>query len=59
MISDEKVVCAFINDCLDADVLSPLKRKGINLIDLRSDGFNHVDLSATKQLSMPVVRVPA
>jgi D-lactate dehydrogenase len=59
LISDEKVVCAFINDSLNAEVLHKLKDKGIELIALRSAGFNHVDMACAKQLSMPVVRVPA
>jgi D-lactate dehydrogenase len=57
LIKDETVVCAFINDCLDEDVLHALKKKGIELIALRSAGFNHVDLVCAKQLSLPVVRV--
>lgn len=59
LISDETVVCAFINDNLNAEVLHKLKDKGIELIALRSAGFNHVDLACAKQLSLPVVRVPA
>ena len=59
LISDEKVVCAFINDNLGAEVLHRLKHKGVELIALRSAGFNHVDMACAKQLSMPVVRVPA
>ncbi|MFT4939170.1 MAG: D-lactate dehydrogenase [Paraglaciecola sp.] len=59
LINDEQVVCAFINDCLDASVLNMLQQKGIKLIALRSAGFNHVDLAAAKQLNLPVVRVPA
>jgi D-lactate dehydrogenase len=59
LISDEKVVCAFINNNLDAQVLHKLKDKGIELIALRSAGFNHVDIACAKQLSLPVVRVPA
>jgi D-lactate dehydrogenase len=59
LISDEKVVCAFINDCLDANVLSALQEKGVRLIALRSAGFNHVDLACAERLSLPVVRVPA
>lgn len=58
-ICDEQVVCAFINDNLDAAVLHSLKAKGIKLIALRSAGFNHVDLACSKQLALPVVRVPA
>ncbi len=59
LISDEKVVCAFINDSLNAQVLHKLKHKGIELIALRSAGFNHVDMACAKKLSLPVVRVPA
>jgi D-lactate dehydrogenase len=59
LISDEKVVCVFINDNLNTKVLHKLKDKGIELIALRSAGFNHVDMACAKQLSMPVVRVPA
>ena len=59
LITDEKVVCAFINDNLDAQVLHQLKSKGVELIALRSAGFNHVDMACAKQLSLPVVRVPA
>jgi D-lactate dehydrogenase len=59
LISDEKVVCAFINDNLNAEVLYSLKNKGIELIALRSAGFNQVDIACAKQLLLPVVRVPA
>lgn len=59
LISDETVICAFINDCLDENVLKALKNKGVKLIALRSAGYNHVDLKAAKALALPVVRVPA
>lgn len=59
LITDEVAVCAFINDCLNAEVLGALKDKGIQLIALRSAGFNHVDLAAAEQLGLSVVRVPA
>ncbi|MFQ3198424.1 MAG: D-lactate dehydrogenase [Paraglaciecola sp.] len=59
LVNDEQVVCAFINDSLDAEVLNVLQQKGVTLIALRSAGFNHVDLLAAKQLNLPVVRVPA
>jgi D-lactate dehydrogenase len=52
-------VCAFINDNLNAEVLHKLKDKGIELIALRSAGFNHVDMVCASHLSLPVVRVPA
>lgn len=57
LITDETVVCAFINDCLDEAVLEKLKDKGIKLIALRSAGYNHVDLACAKRLGLPVLRV--
>lgn len=59
LITNEKVVCAFINDRLDAEVLQSLKHQGVELIALRSAGFNHVDIACAKEISLPVVRVPA
>ena len=59
LITDETAVCVFINDCLDAEVLTALKAKGVQLIALRSAGFNHVDLVVADNLGLPVVRVPA
>jgi D-lactate dehydrogenase len=59
LIQDEQVVCAFINDNLDASVLKVLKHKGVKLIALRSAGFNHVDMKCANKLCLPVVRVPA
>lgn len=52
-------ICAFVNDRLDADVLSDLAAGGTRLIALRSAGFNHVDLDKARELGLTVVRVPA
>lgn len=57
--SGADVVCCFVNDALNADVLTELHRLGVKLIALRSAGYNHVDLAAAKRLNLPVVRVPA
>ncbi|WP_110993020.1 2-hydroxyacid dehydrogenase [Pseudomonas sichuanensis] len=54
-----EVVCAFINDELDAPVLERLAAGGTRLIALRSAGYNHVDLAAAQRLGLAVVRVPA
>ena len=54
-----EVVCAFINDELDAQVLQRLAAGGTRLVALRSAGYNHVDLAATQRLGLTVVRVPA
>lgn len=58
LITDEKVVCAFINDNVDADVVQQLKLKGVELIALRSAGYNNVDMKCAQKLNLPVVRVP-
>jgi len=52
-------VCIFINDYLDADLLSKLAAGGTKLVALRSAGFNHVDLVAATKLGITIVRVPA
>ncbi len=52
-------VCAFVNDRLDAGVLTTLAAGGTRFIALRSAGFNHVDIQAAKALGFSVARVPA
>lgn len=52
-------VCAFVNDDLGAAVLEQLAAGGVEVIALRSAGFNHVDLAAADRLGLTVVRVPA
>ncbi len=52
-------VCAFVNDKLSRNTIIELKKTGIQLIALRSAGFNNVDLVAAKENGIPVVRVPA
>jgi D-lactate dehydrogenase len=52
-------ICAFVNDSLDAGVLTKLFEGGTRLVALRSAGFNHVDLAAAARLGMTVSRVPA
>ncbi len=53
------VVCLFVNDKLNRNIINILKNIGVKLIALRCAGFNAVDLIAAKELGMPVVRVPA
>jgi D-lactate dehydrogenase len=52
------VVCTFVNDTLDAEVLQILLDNHIRLIALRCAGFNNVDLKFICD-KIPVVRVPA
>lgn len=52
-------VCVFVNDVVNADVISILKNCGIKIILLRCAGFNNVDLAAADKAGIKVVRVPA
>ncbi|TWU33004.1 2-hydroxyacid dehydrogenase [Novipirellula artificiosorum] len=52
-------VCVFVNDQLDAEVLSSMHQQGIRFVALRCAGFNNVALQTAKQLGIVVVRVPA
>jgi D-lactate dehydrogenase len=52
-------VVAFVNDQLDKTCLEKLKALGLQVILLRSAGFNHVDIQAAQHLQIPVYRVPA
>ena len=54
-----EAVCAFVNDDLSADVLRSLREHGVELLALRSAGFNHLDLEAADELGLTVARVPA
>lgn len=53
------VVCIFVNALADKDAIKKLSQLGIKLIALRCAGFNNVDLEATKQYNIKVVRVPS
>ena len=54
-----EVVCAFVNDQLDREVLTRLAENGTKLIALRCAGYNNVDTQAAQELGLSVVRVPA
>jgi D-lactate dehydrogenase len=51
-------ICIFVNDTLDAETADILYRQGINLIALRSAGYNNVDLEAIRG-KIPAVHVSA
>ena len=54
----EEVVCAFVNDTINAKVIDTLHSNGTRLLALRCAGFNNVDLKAAEG-KIQVVRVPA
>lgn len=51
-------ICAFVNDKLDRSILVQMKKNGVQLVALRSAGYNHVDLIAAKEFGIKIVRVP-
>ena len=59
MVAGFPAVCVFVNDTLDAAVLTALATQGTDLIVLRCAGFNNVDIQAASDLGLHVVRVPA
>jgi D-lactate dehydrogenase len=54
-----RAVSIFVNDRVDAAAAENFARQGVELIALRSAGFNHVDLAAAGLHGLTVVRVPA
>lgn len=53
------VVCVFVNDVVDIEVLNELYRQGVRLIALRCAGYNNVDVKAAEAAGIKIVRVPA
>lgn len=54
-----EVICGFVNDHFDREVLTQLAGHGTKLIALRCAGFNNVDLLAANDFNLTVLRVPA
>jgi D-lactate dehydrogenase len=52
-------ICAFVNDRLEAEVVTLLAGGGTQIILLRCAGFNQVDLTACAREKLRVARVPA
>jgi len=58
LAKDSDAICIFVNDRMDAETIEKLEEYGINIVALRSAGYNNVDLEAAYQ-TLHVVRVPA
>lgn len=54
-----QAVCVFVNDKITRRVAEKLSEYGVRIIALRCAGFNNVDLKATRDQGIKVVRVPA
>lgn len=53
------VVCPFVNDALDREVIERLAKGGTRLLTLRSAGYSHVDVQAAAEHGLAVAHVPA
>ncbi len=53
------VICIFVNDIVDENMMKELHENGVKLIALRSAGINNVDFKAAYKYKIHVVRVPA
>lgn len=53
------VVCIFVNDTANAEVIRLMAANGVKLLALRCAGYNNVDLKAAAEYGIAVVRVPA
>jgi D-lactate dehydrogenase len=59
MVQNSAVICTFVNDKLNRQVLEALAAKGVKMIALRCAGFNNLDIEAAHELGIRVCRVPA
>lgn len=58
-IKSADVICCFVNDVIDAEVIDVLAERGVKLIALRSAGYNHVDYLYAQKKGIAVCRVPS
>jgi D-lactate dehydrogenase len=54
-----KAVCVFVTDKIDKNCIEKLAKFYVKLIDLRSAGYNNVDIESAKANDIKVLRVPA
>lgn len=54
-----QAVCVFVTDTIDKNCIEKLAKLDVKLIDLRSAGYNNVDIEAAKANNIKVLRVPA
>lgn len=59
LVSGYDAVCIFVNNPLDEPLIAKISELGIEVVALRSAGFNHVDLNACNKYGLTVYRVPA
>ena len=58
-VTSYDVVCLFVNDTANANIIRILSLLGVKLIAMRCAGYDRVDTNAAKAHGLSVVRVPA
>jgi D-lactate dehydrogenase len=58
LAKNARVACALAIDDLDSQCLRILAAQGVQMVALRSTGFNNVDIAAARELNLKVTRVP-
>jgi D-lactate dehydrogenase len=58
-VAPTDVVCCFVNDSLNVSVIDGLYERGVQLIALRSAGYNHVDYAYAQKKGISICRVPS
>ena len=59
LVTGYDAVCIFVNNPMDEPLIKKISEMGVEVVALRSAGFNHVDLDACKKHGLTVYRVPA
>lgn len=52
-------VCVLLTDIIDAEIIDKLSANGVKLVDLRSAGYDNVDVAAAAKRNIKVLSVPA
>ncbi len=58
-VAPTDVACCFVNDSICANVIDGLYERGVQLIALRSAGYNHVDYTYAQEKGIRVCRIPS
>jgi D-lactate dehydrogenase len=56
---EAQIVSVFVQDDVNADVLEQFKKLGVEMVSIRSTGFDNVDIDAADRLGITVTNVPA
>ncbi|WED43107.1 2-hydroxyacid dehydrogenase [Legionella cardiaca] len=58
-VAPTDAVCCFVNDSINSKVIDGLYERGVQLIALRSAGYNHVDYVYAQERGISICRVPS